>query len=50
VFGYRTLTVVGLTHEHVLDRVLHGRTVVKMPSLSSGESVADVTLVVRRRE
>lgn len=50
VFGYRTLTVVGLTHEHVLDRVLHGRTVVKMLSLSSGESVADVTLVVRRRE
>lgn len=49
VFGHRTLTVVGLTHEHMLDRVLHGRSVVKMLSLSSGQSVADVTLVVRKR-
>ncbi len=50
VFGYRTLTVVGLTHEHVLDRVLHGRTVVKMLSPLPGESIEDVTLVVRRRD
>lgn len=49
VFGHRTLTVVGLTHEHMLDRVLHGRSELKMLSLSSGQSVDDVTLVVRKR-
>jgi hypothetical protein len=49
VFGQRTLTVVGLTHEHLLDRVLHGSSVVKMLSLSSGQSANDVTLVVRKR-
>jgi hypothetical protein len=49
VFGHRTLTVVGLTHEHVLHGVLHGGSVVKMLSLTSGEVVDEVTLVVRRR-
>jgi hypothetical protein len=49
VFGHRTLTVVGLTHEHMLDRVLQGRSEAKMLSLASGESVNDVTLVVRKR-
>jgi hypothetical protein len=49
VFGHRTLTVVGLTHEHMLDRVLHGRPELKMLSLASGESVDDVTVVVRKR-
>jgi hypothetical protein len=49
VFGQRTLAVIGLTHEHVLDQVLQGKSVVKMLSLASGESVDDVTLVVRKR-
>jgi hypothetical protein len=49
VFGQRTLTVVGLTHEHMLDRVLHGGSVVKMFSLTSREVVDEVTLVVRKR-
>jgi hypothetical protein len=49
VFGHRTLTVIGLTHEHMLDRVEHGKSVIKMLSLSSGQSVDDVTLVVRKR-
>ena len=50
LFGHRTLTVIGLTHEHVLDRVLHGRTVVRMLSLVSGQSIDEVTLVVRKRD
>jgi Carboxypeptidase regulatory-like domain len=50
LFGNRTLTVVGLTHEHMLDHVLQGRTVLKMLSLKSGASIDDVTLVVRRRD
>jgi hypothetical protein len=33
----------------MLDRVLHGRSELKMLSLSSGQSVDDVTLVVRKR-
>ena len=50
VFGQRTLTVVGLTHEHMLDRVLHGRARVTMLTLASGESVEQITLLVRKRE
>jgi hypothetical protein len=50
VFGHRTLTVVGLTHEHVLDRVLHGSTRMTMLTLASGESVEQVTLLVRKRD
>jgi len=49
LFGHRTLTVIGLTHEHMLDLVLHERSVVKMLSLSSGQSVDAVTVVVRKR-
>lgn len=50
VFGHRTLTVIGLTHEHMLDRGFQGSTAVKMLSVSSGESVDEVTLVVRKRD